>query len=173
MYSNPWVTPYRDKVPSVHPDAFVDVSARIIGQVQVDQGASIWPMAVLRADTEMIRVGHGAAILDHALIEAPEGHPVWIGDEALVSHGAMVHGAQIQSKSLVGIGSIILDGALVSTGSIIGAGSVVPPGTEIPPDSLVLGVPGKIVRATTPEERASIMDQIQELREKSRFMRAQ
>jgi carbonic anhydrase/acetyltransferase-like protein (isoleucine patch superfamily) len=170
MFSNPWVTPYQDKLPSIHPDACVDVSVRIIGDVRVEQGASIWPMAVLRADAEMIHVGRGAAILDHALLEAPEGHPVRIGDEALVSHGAIIHGAQIESQSLVGIGAIILDGARVSTGSIIGAGSVVPPGTEIPPGSLVLGVPGKIVRATTAKERASIRDQIQELHEKSRCL---
>jgi len=173
MCPNPWISPYKDKVPSLHPDAFLDISVRIIGDVHVDEGASIWPMAVLRADSDVIHVGRGAAILDLALLEAPEGHPVWIGDEALISHGAIIHGARIQSKSLVGIGSIILDGALVSTGSIIGAGSLVTPGTEIPPDSLVLGVPGKIIRTTTPKERASIIDQLQELHEKSRLLMSQ
>jgi len=140
MRSNSWITSYGDKVPIIHPEALVDVSVRIIGDVHVDKGASIWPMAVLAEE------------------------------EALISHGAIVHGARIQSRSLVGIGAIILDGALVSTGSIVGAGSLIPPGTEIPPNSLVLGVPGKIIRETTPQERQAIVDQVQELHRKSRHL---
>jgi carbonic anhydrase/acetyltransferase-like protein (isoleucine patch superfamily) len=167
MHSNAWITSYGDKVPNIHPDAFVDVSVRIIGDVQVDKGASIWPMAVLRADSAEIRIGPRGAVLDLALLEAPEGHPVLLEEEALISHGAIIHGARIQSRSLVGIGAIILDGALVSTGSIVGAGSVVPPGTEIPPNSFVIGVPGKIIRETRPQERQAIADQVQDLHRKS------
>lgn len=129
MGSNPWITPYGNKIPSIHTDAFVDISARIIGDVKVDQGASIWPMAVLRADSAEIRIGWHSAVLDLALLEATEDHPVWVEEETIVSHGAIIHGARIQSRALVGIGAIILDGAVVSTGSIIGAGSLVPPGT--------------------------------------------
>jgi len=127
------ITPFRDKTPDIHPDAFVDRSARIIGDVVIDKGANIWPMAVLRADSAEIMVGRNAAILDLALVEAPEGFPVIIEMEALISHRAVVHGAQVKRGVLVGIGSIILDGAIISSGSIIGAGSVVPPGTRIPP----------------------------------------
>ncbi len=170
MRSNSWITSYGDKVPIIHPEALVDASVRIIGDVHVDKGASIWPMAVLRADSAEIRIGQRAGVLDLALLEAPEGHPVLAEEEALISHGAIVHGARIQSRSLVGIGAIILDGALVSTGSIVGAGSLIPPGTEIPPNSLVLGVPGKIIRETTPQERQAIVDQVQELHRKSRHL---
>lgn len=164
---NNWITPFKDKVPFIHPKAFVDVSARIIGDVLVEEGASIWPMAVLRADDNGIRIGRRAAILDLVLLEAPKGHPVLIEDEALVSHGAIVHGAHIQSRALVGIGAIVLDGAVVGTGSIIGAGSIVTPGTRIPGNSLVLGVPGKIIRETGPEERHSISKQLEELQQKA------
>lgn len=163
-----WITPYGDKKPRIHPEAFIDVSVRIIGDVQVEKDASIWPMAVLRASNAQIRIGRGAAVLDLALLEAPEGHPVLVEEEALISHGAIIHGARVQSRALVGIGAIVLDGAVISSGSIIGAGSVIPPGTKIPPNSLVLGVPGKVVRETTPQERQGILEQLTELYEKSR-----
>jgi carbonic anhydrase/acetyltransferase-like protein (isoleucine patch superfamily) len=168
MPSNSWITPYGDKIPRIHPDVFVDVSVRIIGDVYVEEGASIWPMTVVRADDEEVHVGARAAVLDQSLLEAPEGQPVWLEEEALVSHGVIIHGARIQSHALVGIGAIVLDGALVSSGSIIGAGSIVTPHAIIPPNSLVLGVPGKIVRETTPEERQSIVRQVQGLYQKSR-----
>jgi carbonic anhydrase/acetyltransferase-like protein (isoleucine patch superfamily) len=104
------------------------------------------------------------------MLEAPEGHPVWVADEALVSHGAMLHGASVESRALVGMGAIVLDGAFVSGGSIIGAGSLLPPGTRVPPNSLVLGVPGKVVRETTQQERESIMVQLAELHDKARHL---
>ena len=168
MEKGMWITPFGDKVPDIHAEAFVDVSARIIGAVRVDEGASIWPMAVLRADAAEVNVGIRAAVLDLALLESPEGHPVHVGERALVSHGAIVHGAIIESRALVGIGAIVLDGAVIGRGSIIGAGSLVTPRVRIPSNSLVLGVPGKVVRETTPQERQTIMDQLEELYEKSR-----
>ena len=172
MKENPWITPYLHKVPEIHSQAFVDVSARIIGDVRLEEGASVWPMAVLRADAESIRLGRRAAVLDLALVEAPEGHPVVVGDESIVSHGARVHGAIVEPGALVGIGAVVLDGAVVSTGSIIGAGSVVAPRTHVPPNSLVLGIPGKVARETTPEERKTILAQVEDLFEKSRnYMR--
>lgn len=163
-----FITPFNDKAPSIHRDAFVDVSARVIGDVSVGPGASIWPGAVVRADSAPIRIGKRAAVLDLVLIEAPEGLAVEIEDEALVSHGALIHGARICTHALVGIGAIILDGAVVSTGSIIGAGSLVAPGTEIPPHSLIMGVPGKRIRETTAEERLNMGRQIEGLFRKSR-----
>jgi carbonic anhydrase/acetyltransferase-like protein (isoleucine patch superfamily) len=163
------ITPFRDKTPNIHPDAFVDRSARVIGDVIIDKGASIWPMSVLRADSAEILIGTNAAILDLAMIEAPETFPVIIEMEALISHRVVIHGARVMSGALVGIGAIILDGAIISSGSIIGAGSVVLPGVRIPPNSLVTGMPGKIVRETTEGERALILAQINELFTKSRL----
>jgi len=163
-----WVTAFGDKVPAIHPDAFLDVSARIIGDVRVDEGASIWPMAVLRADAAEVVVGPRAAVLDLALLEAPEGCPVRVEEESLISHGAIIHGAQIESRALVGIGAIVLENVLISSGSIIGAGSLVTTGTHIPPNSLVLGAPGRVIRRTTTEERQNIKDQVEVLYQKSR-----
>lgn len=162
-------TPYGSKRPRVHPSAWVDSSARLLGEVEVAEEASVWPLAVLRADSEAIKVGRRAAVLDLALVEAPEGLPVEIGEEAIVSHGAKIHGAIIEPHCLVGIGAIVLDGAVVSRGCIIGAGAIVPPRSVIPPYSLVLGVPGKVVRSTTEEERAGIVAQVEELLRKSRI----
>lgn len=162
------ITPFQDKKPAIHPGAFVDPSARVIGDVTIEEGTSIWPMAVIRADSEAIHIDRNAAVLDLSLVEAPTDHPVIIEEEALISHGAMIHGALIQKRALVGIGAIILDGALVSSGSIIGAGSVVPPGTRIPVNSFVMGMPGRVVRETTEKERALILEQINELYTKSR-----
>ena len=162
------ITPFCDKAPIVHSDAFVDRTARIIGDVIIKEGVSIWPMVVIRADSEKIRIKKNSAILDFSLVEAPTKHPVMIDEEALISHRVVIHGAHVQKRALIGIGAIILDGAVISSGSIIGAGSVVPPGTIIPPNSLVMGMPGKIVRETTREERAFILKQVQELYAKSR-----
>jgi carbonic anhydrase/acetyltransferase-like protein (isoleucine patch superfamily) len=171
MRRDAWITPFGDRAPVIHRDAYVDVAARLIGEVTLAREASIWPGAVLRADSASIRVGRRAAVLDLALLEAPDGRPVEVGDEAIVSHGAMVHGARVLPQALVGMGAIVLDGAVVSQGCIVGAGCVVPPGTYLPPNSLVLGIPGKILRETTEAERRTIADQVEELFHKSRRLR--
>ena len=129
-------------------------------------------MAVIRADSSTIHIGRNAAVLDLSLIEAPAGNPVIIDDEALISHRAVIHGAHIQKGALVGIGSIILDGAVISSGSIVAAGSVVAPGTKLPPNSLVVGIPGRIVRGTTDKERGLVLEQIHELYTKSRHYKS-
>ena len=95
MKSESLITAFGGKIPVIHPKAYVDISARIIGDVSVASGASIWPGAVIRADSELIRIGERAVVLDLALLESPEGNPAILEDEALVSHGAVIHGAYI------------------------------------------------------------------------------
>jgi len=163
-----YISPYKDKVPRVDADAFVDISARIIGDVTIEAKASVWPMAVLRADSAKISIKRSSAVLDLTLVEAPEGYPVTVSEESIISHGAIVHGATIDSRVLVGMGAIILDGAVISTGCIIAAGTVVTPRSHIPPNSMVLGTPGKVVRNTTVKERKNIFAQVEELYAKSR-----
>jgi carbonic anhydrase/acetyltransferase-like protein (isoleucine patch superfamily) len=162
------ISAFCGKSPVIHVDAFIDLSARIIGDVTIEEGASIWPMAVIRADSSPIYIGRNAAVLDLSLVEAPAGYPVIIDDEALISHRVVIHGAHVQKGALVGIGSIILDGAFISSGSIVAAGSVVAPGTKLPPNSLVMGIPGRIVRETTDKERGLVFEQMHELYTKSR-----
>lgn len=168
MATGNFITPFGGKTPSIHQKAYVDISARVIGDVIIAAGASIWPGAVLRADSDTVRIGERSAILDLALVEAPEGHPAVVEEEALISHGAIIHGAFVAARSLVGIGAIILDGAIIGEGSIIAAGSLVPPGTDMPPNSLVVGSPGKRIRETTAEERENILKQLHGLFKKSR-----
>jgi carbonic anhydrase/acetyltransferase-like protein (isoleucine patch superfamily) len=129
---------------------------------------SIFPFALLRADSNRITVGERSVILDQVLIESPEKHPVEIGKTALISHGAILHGCVVKEGAIVGIGAIVLDGAEVGRNSIVGGASLVPPGMRIPDDSLVLGIPAKVVRALTDEDRKRSAEQLAEAYEKSR-----
>jgi carbonic anhydrase/acetyltransferase-like protein (isoleucine patch superfamily) len=166
--TTPYITPFDGMVPKIDHTVYVDVSARIIGNVTISEGASIWPMAVIRADAAKVVIGRRVAISDFAFIESPEGYPVFIEEEALISHGAVIHGARIDSHSLVGIGAIVLDGAVISSGSIIGAGSFIAAGTHIPPNSLVMGTPGRVIREVKPGEHGNVSQQIRLLYERSR-----
>lgn len=148
------LTPFKDRVPSVHPSVFVDPSARILGSVTLREDCSVWPGAVLRGDDDEVDVGAGSVFLDQAFAEAPAGRPVRVGARCLVSHGAKLHGCILHDEVVVGIGVIVLDRAEVGEGSVIGAGALVTPGTTLPPNSLILGVPAKVARTLTSEERA-------------------
>lgn len=166
--NKPFVTQFNGIMPVIHNSVYVDMSARIIGEVIIDEGVSVWPMVVLRADETGITIGKRVAISDFALIDSPEGYPVVIGEEALISHGAIIHGACVESHCLIGIGAIVLDGAVISSGSIIGAGSFIAAGAHIPPNSLVMGTPGRVIREVKPGEQANIRKQIESLYQKSR-----
>jgi carbonic anhydrase/acetyltransferase-like protein (isoleucine patch superfamily) len=159
--------PFRGKSPHVEEGVFVDPSSRVMGDVTLRSGASVWPLAVLRADSEAIIIGENSAILDKALIEAPMGHRVLVEEEVIISHGAILHGCTIQRGALIGIGTIVLDGAEVGRDSIIASGSVVPPGTRIPEGSLAMGVPAKVVRSLSEKEMTEKRKQLAELLEKS------
>ncbi len=161
------ISSYGRYSPAINSRAFVDLSARIIGNVVIDEGASVWPMSVLRADAERISLGRRSAVLDLCLVEAPEGNPVIIEEDSLISHGATIHGAHVGPGVLVGIRAVVLDGATVGPGSIIGAASLVTAGTVIPPNSLAMGTPARILRQTTQEERTGILRQIEELAAKA------
>jgi carbonic anhydrase/acetyltransferase-like protein (isoleucine patch superfamily) len=159
--------PFKGKSPHVEEGVFIDPSSRIIGDVTLGSGASVWPLAVLRADTEAIVIGTNSAILDKALVEAPLGQPVIIEEDVIISHGAILHGAIVRRGALVGIGAIVLDGVEVGRDCIIASGSVVPPGTRIPEGSLAMGIPAKVVRSLNEKEMATKREQLAELKEKS------
>jgi carbonic anhydrase/acetyltransferase-like protein (isoleucine patch superfamily) len=164
------IIPYRDKMPRIEEDVYIDPSSRIIGDVLLKRGSSVWPLCVLRADAEGIVVEEEAAILDKVLIESPR-HTL-VGKRALISHGAILHGCTVGEGALIGIGAILLDGVVVGSNAMIGAGSVVSPGMVIPERTLVLGVPGKVIRPLAPEEVEKIKSQVADLREKARHYRA-
>ena len=171
MQQSEFITSFDGHSPVIAKDAYVDISARIIGRVTLEEASSVWPGAVLRADEEDVHVCRGSAVLDLCLVEAPKGHPVVIETEALVSHSACVHGATIKSGALVGIGAIVLDGAVVGEGALIGAGAVVPPGMEVPPGMLMLGQPARAIRELKPAERDNMVTQVAELQAKARMYR--
>ncbi|MCX7965866.1 MAG: gamma carbonic anhydrase family protein [Syntrophorhabdaceae bacterium] len=166
--TNGFISGFEGIRPEFKGGVYVDISARIIGNVILEEGSSVWPMAVLRADGAPIHVERYAAILDFAFVESPEGLPVKIGEETLISHGAIIHGATIESRCLIGIGAIIMDGAVISSGSIIGAGSFVSAGAHIPPNSLVMGIPGRVVREVRQGEHDNLIHQIVSIYNKSR-----
>ena len=173
MAISDFITPFDGHFPQIDPSALVDRSARLIGQVFIAPGVTIWPGAVLRADDESITIGQGSAVLDLALLEAPHGHPVVVEPGALVSHQACLHGAVVEAGALVGIGAIVLDGAVVQRGALVGAGAVVPPGMKVPPNTLVLGQPAKPIRELKPAEVDRVADQLAELAAKAAKLRGE
>jgi carbonic anhydrase/acetyltransferase-like protein (isoleucine patch superfamily) len=136
---------------------FTAENATVIGDVTLADDVSIWFGAVVRADRDTITVGAGSNIQDNAVVHTTPGFPVSIGSEVSVGHGAILHGCTIRDRVLVGMGAVVLNGAVVGEGSIIGAGAVVTEGKEIPPHSLVLGLPARVVRETTPEQQEGIV----------------
>ena len=162
------ITPFEGKSPQFDETVFIDPTARLIGDIVLGAGVSVFPFALLRGDSNRITVKERSVILDKALIESPETHPVTIEKEALISHGAILHGCIVREGAIVGIGAIILDGAEVGRHSIVGGGSLVPPGMKIPDDSLVLGIPAKVVRELGAEDRKKSEEQLAEAYEKSR-----
>jgi carbonic anhydrase/acetyltransferase-like protein (isoleucine patch superfamily) len=163
--------PFKGRSPRAEEGVFIDPSSRIIGDVTLRTGASVWPLAVLRADAEAIVIGTNSAILDKALVEAPTGHGVLIEEDVIISHAAILHGCTIRRGTLVGIGAIVLDGAEVGSDSIIASGSLVPPGTRIPEGSLAMGIPAKVLRPINERELAAHKEQLAELVEKSKEYR--
>jgi carbonic anhydrase/acetyltransferase-like protein (isoleucine patch superfamily) len=172
MATPPNIVPYGDVWPRISGDAYIDPAARVVGDVEIESDVGIWPGAVLRGDDGPVVVRQGAMVLENCVLEAPGDEPVIIGRDSIVSHAAVVHGAKVGEGAIVGIGAIVLDKAHVGAGSIIGAGAVVPPGSEIPAGKLVLGVPGKVIRDTTIQEREGATRELEVLRNKAAIYKA-
>lgn len=140
----------------IDPTAFIAHTATLTGQVAIGADSSVWFGVVIRADTAPVTIGRATSIQDNSVIHVDAGKPVVIGDHVTVGHRAIVHGATVESRVLIGMGSIVLNNAVIGEESIIGAGAVVVERARIPPRSLVLGVPGKVVRQVTDKELAYI-----------------
>ena len=144
---------YKGTRPQIAPTAFIETSAQVIGDVQIGEHSSVWFNCVIRGDVHYIRVGHSTNIQDGTIIHVTNGRfPTEIGNQVTIGHGVMVHGCTIKDRSLIGIGSIILDNAVIGEESFIAAGSLVTPGTVIPPRSMVMGSPAKVRREVTESE---------------------
>lgn len=142
--------------PSIDGGAFIASNATIIGRATVACGASVWFQAVVRADINEITIGRNTNIQDGCLLHVTNDQALIIGDCVTVGHGAILHGCRVESSCLISMGAIVLDGAVIGEGSIVAAGCVVSPFTKVPARSLVMGIPGKVVRATTDDDMAKI-----------------
>jgi carbonic anhydrase/acetyltransferase-like protein (isoleucine patch superfamily) len=150
--------PFKGVVPRIDASAYVDVSAQVIGDVEIGPESSIWMNVVVRGDVNRIRIGARTNIQDLTLVHVMrETHPTTIGDAVTVGHSAVVHGCTIENRCLIGMGAILLNGCRVGTGSIIAAGALVPEGMAVPPGSMVMGVPARVRRTLTSAEDASIV----------------
>ncbi|GHH93192.1 gamma carbonic anhydrase family protein [Streptomyces capillispiralis] len=144
------------KEPRLDAGAFVAPTASVIGDVTLHAGASVWYGAVLRGDVERISVGASSNVQDNCTLHADPGHPVTVGERVSIGHNAVVHGATVGDDCLIGMGATVLNGAVIGAGSLVAAQALVPQGMEVPPGSLVAGVPAKVRRELTREEREGI-----------------
>ena len=149
--------------PKLGRDVYISESAAVIGDVILGNEVNIWFGAVLRGDMHYIKVGSRSNIQDNAVVHVTTAvSPTTIGSNVTVGHGAIIHGCTIEDNCMIGMGSVVMDDAVVGEGSLIGAGALVPPNMKIPPKSLVVGMPGKIVREVSDEESQMIIDRPQE-----------
>ena len=149
------IRPCNGKEPGIHAEAKLAENVAIIGDVEIGAGASVWYGAVLRGDACAIRVGENSNVQDCCCVHGAKD--TTIGKNVTVGHGAIVHGCTVEDNCLIGMGATILDGAVIGEGSIIGAGALVGENKIIPPRSLVVGVPGKVVREVSDEQFEGIL----------------
>ncbi|WP_415402991.1 gamma carbonic anhydrase family protein [Tateyamaria sp. SN3-11] len=135
-----------DKRPNIYSDTWVAPDANLIGQVVLEEGASVWFGCTIRADHEEIRIGAGTNVQENCVMHIDAGFPLTIGVGCTIGHKVMLHGCTIGENSLIGMGATVLNGARIGKNCLIGAGALITEGKEIPDGSLVMGVPGKVVR---------------------------
>ncbi|CAL8480834.1 gamma carbonic anhydrase family protein [Caballeronia sp. S22] len=142
--------------PVIHPGAYVSEHAVIIGDVEIEDGASVWPGVVIRGDNEKILIRRDANVQDGAIIHADPGFPVSIGTAVSIGHQAMLHGCMVHENCLVGIQAIVLNGAVIAANSLVGAGALVGEGKSYAERSLIIGSPAKVIRELTDEVISTI-----------------
>ncbi|HYC36220.1 MAG TPA: gamma carbonic anhydrase family protein [Usitatibacter sp.] len=143
-----------DRIPELLGDNFVAPNAAVIGSVRLERGANVWWSVTIRGDNDLITLGENVNVQDGSVIHTDGGVPVTLHRNVSVGHLVMLHGCTIGENSLVGIGAIVLNRAQVGRNCLVGAGALVPEGKVIPDGSLVLGVPGRVMRSLTAEEIA-------------------
>lgn len=147
---------FGDDTPLIDPSAWVADSASVVGKVALAEGASVWFGAVLRGDTEWLRIGRGSNVQDGSVLHTDAGIELVLGENVTVGHQVMLHGCTVGDGSLIGIQSVVLNGARIGRHCLVGAGSLVTEGKEFPDGSLIMGSPAKVVRPLTPEQIARL-----------------
>ena len=143
--------------PELNDDSWVAPDANLIGHVRLEAGASVWFGSTLRGDNELIHVGEGSNIQENSVLHTDMGYPLTIGKNCTIGHKAMLHGCTIGEQSLIGMGAMVLNGARIGRNCLIGAGALITEGKEIRDGSLVMGAPGRVVRALDEEAIAGLL----------------
>jgi carbonic anhydrase/acetyltransferase-like protein (isoleucine patch superfamily) len=142
--------------PQISDSAFVAPNATLVGQVTLSENTSIFYGAVLRADVDSITIGPGSNLQDNVSVHCDEGFPTSVGSGVSVGHSAVLHGCTVEDDCLIGMSATVLNGAVIGTGSLVAAGAVVLEGTIVPPGSLVAGVPAKVRRELSDDEKVGV-----------------
>ncbi|MBV0933373.1 gamma carbonic anhydrase family protein [Marinobacterium weihaiense] len=142
---------YDGRRPEVDDTAYVHEQATLIGQVKLEAGVSIWPQAVLRADNDLIHIGHNSNVQDGAVLHTDPGIPLKVGANVTIGHQVMLHGCTIGDGALIGIQAVVLNGAKIGNNCLVGAGALVTEGKEFPDNSLIMGSPARVVRELSEE----------------------
>ncbi|MEM5387745.1 gamma carbonic anhydrase family protein [Paraburkholderia phymatum] len=159
--------------PLVHPQAYVSEHAAIIGDVEIGQGASVWPGAVIRGDNEKITIGKDVNVQDGAIIHADPGFPVAIGNGVSIGHQAMLHGCVVGAHTLIGLQAVLLNGVTVGQNSLVGAAALLGENKAFPDRSLIIGAPAKVVRELADDVVEKIRLNAQDYRGRGRLYAAE
>ncbi|AEW92779.1 MULTISPECIES: gamma carbonic anhydrase family protein [Streptomycetaceae] len=154
--TRPLIAGVAGATPSVDPAAFTAPTSVVLGDVTLAAGASVWYHTVLRADCGPIVLGADSNVQDNCTVHVDPGFPVTVGERVSVGHNAVLHGCTVEDDVLIGMGATVLNGAHIGAGSLVAAQALVPQGMRVPPGSLVAGVPAKVKRELTEEEREGI-----------------
>ena len=151
------ILPYKGISPEVHQSAFIEESAKVIGDVHIGEQSGVWFNSIVRGDVNYIRIGKRTNVQDNCTLHVTKDvYPLILGDDITVGHSVVLHGCTIRDRCLIGMGAIVMDNAEIGEDSIVGAGAVVSEGTKVPPGSLVVGVPGRVTRTLRPEDKERI-----------------
>ena len=156
---------YKDILPKINDNTFIAPGATVIGRVVIEDGSSVWHNAVLRGDVDDIYVGKNSNIQDCSVVHSETNFKTTIGDNVTIGHSAVIHGCTIKNNVLIGMNATVLNGAVIGEGSIVGANALIPQGKVIPPNSLVVGVPGKVIKTVSKEEVEDLIKHAHKYRE--------
>jgi carbonic anhydrase/acetyltransferase-like protein (isoleucine patch superfamily) len=154
----PLIVPFGESTPSIDPTAWVAPNATLVGAVTLGARASVFYGAVLRGDTDAISIGEGSNVQDNVTMHTDSGLVLSVGSGVSVGHGAVLHGCTVENDCLIGMGATVLNRAVIGAGSLVAAGAVVLENAVVPPGSLVAGVPARVVRALSDDERAGLVE---------------
>ena len=159
------------RIPQIHPTAYIAPGAVVRGDVTMMEGANIWHNSVVHGDPCSITIGRNSSIQELTMVHVGFDNPCSIGDNVNIGHNCIIHGCIIEDCVTIGMGAIIMDGARIGTGSFVGAGAVVTENTNIPPNSVVVGMPARVIKMTTEAQRQNTLDSVEFYLEEVRHMR--